>query len=483
MSDLVLTMFIFGMLPACFIWPRIGLTMWAWVGFMNPQRLTYGFAYHYRFVYMLALVTLLGIFFSKQIRIKIPWTTTTIILSIFIIWTSITTIFALNPHFAQMEWQRFLKIQIMTFVVLMLMTERRWIHYYSWVLAVSIGFWGIKGGIFTILTGGAHRAHGPEYSFFWDNNGLALALLISLPLMRYLQLHTRSRFLRFGVIGMTFLSVVTIFGTYSRGGLVGFAALMGAYAIKARKSWLSIFLAIIILPGLLYVMPDKWKDRMNTVLIFTKDKESVEADGSAQGRVNSWWFAVNLAQDHPLLGGGFRVFTPHIYRQYAPNPEDFHDAHSIYFEVIAEHGFAGFILFMLFYISVFLVAGSTIRKSKKHPELAWARDLSSMLQVSLVGYAAAGAFLGLAYFDLPYQYAALIILTNIQVRRKVGTFKQELQFEKEQKIKTERPARIKDKPPPKIHTPFPVPSPALARSRKTALPWENKGTFQSIFAS
>ena len=40
-------------------------------------------------------------------------------------------------------------------------------------------------------------------------------------------------------------------------------------------------------------------------------------------------------------------------------------------------------------------------------------DLAAMLQVSLIGYAASGAFLGLAYFDLYYHLIALIVILRV----------------------------------------------------------------------
>ena len=40
----------------------------------------------------------------------------------------------------------------------------------------------------------------------------------------------------------------------------------------------------------------------------------------------------------------------------------------------------------------------------------WAGDLAAMVQVSFVGYASSGAFLGLAYFDFYYTLVAVILL-------------------------------------------------------------------------
>jgi hypothetical protein len=56
-----------------------------------------------------------------------------------------------------------------------------------------------------------------------------------------------------------------------------------------------------------------------------------------------------------------------------------------------------------------------IRDSRGRPDLQWAKHLAQMVQVSLVGYAICGAFLGLAYFDLYYTLIVLLVLTRQQV--------------------------------------------------------------------
>ena len=60
--------------------------------------------------------------------------------------------------------------------------------------------------------------------------------------------------------------------------------------------------------------------------------------------------------------------------------------------------------------------GGWIKKQAKEREsLSWGADLVSMLQVSLIGYAVSGAFLGLAYFDLYYHLVAIMVLTKVLV--------------------------------------------------------------------
>ena len=61
---------------------------------------------------------------------------------------------------------------------------------------------------------------------------------------------------------------------------------------------------------------------------------------------------------------------------------------------------------------------SWLRKhAAAHPEAEWAAHLGAMCQVALVGYAVGGAFLSLAYFDLPYN----ILIIAAATRRWVAT--------------------------------------------------------------
>ncbi|MFN3920398.1 MAG: hypothetical protein ACK4JF_08970, partial [Methylohalobius sp.] len=87
--------------------------------------------------------------------------------------------------------------------------------------------------------------------------------------------------------------------------------------------------------------------------------------------------------------------------------------HSIYFEVLGEHGFVGLALFLAIGYSAWRSCKWVMQQTKARGDLRWLYDLASMLQVSLVGYFAAGAFLGLAYFDLYYNLLALIVLAKI----------------------------------------------------------------------
>ncbi len=422
MRDIFVTVVVFGSIPLILVIPHIGVLMWAWLGFMNPHRLTWGFALSVPFAQIIAITTLIGILFSREPK-GIPRTRETFVLLLFTAWTLITTFFAFNQEAAWLQLEKVWKIQLMIFVTIVLMQRTERLQALIWVIVLSIGFYGVKGGTWTIATGGAYRIWGPDGTFIGGNNEIGLAFIMTIPLMRYLQLTSARWWVRMGLTGAMALSAISILGTHSRGAFVGVTAMLLFLVLKSRKRLiLAIVLAVAVPLGLLF-MPQKWFDRMDTIRTY-------EQDASAMGRINSWTFAYNLAKDRPLIGGGFEVFgKSELHDIYAPNP-DVRDAHSIYFEVLGEHGFVGLFLFLSLGFLVWRSCSVVKKQVRGHPELGHFNDLAMMTQVSLVGYAASGAFLGLAYFDLYYNLVAIVILVKVMVREHLEEMAAE--FEDEQ---------------------------------------------------
>jgi probable O-glycosylation ligase (exosortase A-associated) len=411
MRDIALTIVFFGILPLVLKRPYIGIYLWSWLGLMNPHRLTWGFAYALPFAQITAIVTLLSLFLSKE-RVRLPWTRESIVLLLFILWMLITTFFAFFPDQAWKQWDKVWKIMLMIYVTLMLINTREKLDWLVWVVVLSLGFYGVKGGIFTILTGGAFRVQGPAGTFIGGNNELALALIMIVPLMRYLQLQAKNVWIHRGLIVAMLLTGIAIIGSQSRGALVGILA-MGAFLWLKSRNRLTTFLAVLAVAGaVLAIMPQEWHDRMATIKTYQEDE-------SAMSRINAWMTAFNLAQDR-ITGGGYETFRERVFRQYAPDPTKVPDAHSIYFEVLGEHGFIGLGLFFLLALLTWHTGTRIKRRARDNPEAKWAADLASMTQVSMVGYASTGAFLGLAYFDLYYTLIAIMVICGLTLESQLA---------------------------------------------------------------
>jgi probable O-glycosylation ligase (exosortase A-associated) len=369
---------------------------------MNPHRLTWGFMHDFPVVLVTALVTLVGMLISKEPK-RMIWSREVIVLLLLIAWIGITTTQAFFTDLAWLQYEKVVKIQILTFMTLLLLTSRQRVHIFVWILALSLGFYGIKGGIFTIVNGGAYRVQGPTGSFIAGNNELALALVMTIPLMRYLYLQERRKWLKLGLAAAILLTAIAAIGSQSRGALVAITITGVIFWFKSRKKFVTALFIAAAIGAVVAIMPPQWYERMATIQTF-------EQDNSALGRINAWWTAFNVAQDR-ITGGGFEMFRWSVFKQYAPEPGRVHDAHSIYFEILGEHGFVGLALFLTLLGFTWLKCSGIIRATKKKPELMWARDLAAMIQVSMVGYMTAGAFLGLAYFNYIYHLVALVIVT------------------------------------------------------------------------
>jgi probable O-glycosylation ligase (exosortase A-associated) len=392
------------MLPFVFSRPYVGIYIWSWMGFMNPHRLTYGFAYEFPFAQIIAIVILVSMLRLKE-PMRVPWTRETVLLLIFVLWMLFTTLFALNSDGAWEQWDKVWKIQLMLFVTLMLIDTKQKMDWLIWVIVLSLGFYGVKGGIFTIAHGGAFRVQGPGGSFIGGNNEIALALIMTIPLMRYLQLQAKSVWIHQGVTVAMLLTGVAAIGSQSRGALVGMGV-MGIFLWLKSRNRLFILLSILVVAGALAaIMPQEWYDRMSTI-------EAYEEDNSAMRRINAWRMAYNIAANR-ITGAGFEAFTPWAIRQFAPDPSMGADAHSIYFEIMAEHGFIGFTMFMLLALFTWNTGNGIRRLARRRPETRWAADLAGMIQVSMIGYAGSGAFLGLAYFDLYYTLIAIMVICKL----------------------------------------------------------------------
>lgn len=409
MRDIIVLSIVFGTLLFAFTRPHIGVLLWCWLSYMNPHRLGWGFAYDFPVAAITAGVLLISLLLSKEPK-RIPWLPVTVVWLFFVIWMSITTVFALVPEDAMVGWEKMIKIQLVSFITLMVMNTKDRLNALVIIIVVSLGFYGIKGGIFTVLTGGEYIIWGPEGSFIGGNNEIGLALIMTLPLMNYLRVTAERKWVRNGMLAAMGLTALTVLATYSRGAFLAAGAMAAFLVLKSDKKFVTVIAAVLAIPLLLAFMPEAWYERMATI-------KDYQQDGSAMGRINAWSFAINVAKDRLLTGGGFETFHPDLFLRYAPVPTDFHDAHSIYFEVLGEHGFIGLGLFLLLGFLA-LRTGTWIRKkTKDRADMKWNRELAAMTYVSLVGYAVGGTFLGLAYFDFYYHLIAIMVLNRAIVEK------------------------------------------------------------------
>lgn len=412
MRDLLITGVFLAVLFYAFRRPWVGVILWTWISVMNPHRLAWGFANDAPFAAAAAGVTLLSLFITKE-PVRLPRTAPVKVAVLFILWMAVTTAFAINPGDSLDQLRKVFKIQLMTLVALAVLHERRHIQMFVWINALSLGFYGVKGGIFTIVTGGGGRVWGPG-GFIGGNNEIGLALLMTIPLLYYLYLQVTKRWQRLAFIGAMLLTTLAVLGTQSRGAFLGIAAMGIVLWWRAPRKLMSALIIGVAATVAVATMSEQIAHRIDAIANY-------EEDSSAVGRLYAWQTAFNIANHRPF-GAGFAMYTQPISDRYAPGLDftgkidvkilEARAAHSIYFQVLGEHGWLGLILFLSLGILTWRMASRIRKRARGSPDTFWASQLAGMCQVSLVGYAVGGAFLSLAYFDLPYSLMVIIVVLD-----------------------------------------------------------------------
>jgi probable O-glycosylation ligase (exosortase A-associated) len=397
---------------------------------MNPHRLTWGLAYDFPFVQLIALCTLVGIAaaaLKERGFLRIPWQRETFLLIALWVMFTLTTLVAQRPDLAWPEWQDTSKIYLMVATTLLLVKDERTFRYVLLVIALSLGFYGAKGGLFVLATGGQYRVWGPARSFIEDNNAVGLALNMILPFLFYLAKGEPISWLRRLLQLVFFLTILAVLFTYSRGAFLGLAVVLGVIFLGLKlKAKIAIgVLMLLLIPAGLSTIPGKWFDRMYSIQNYLEDQ-------SAVSRLEAWEVAWKVARDRPLTGGGFQIINDvATYHRYKPDAVLMTGVHSVYFELLAENGFitCGIFTFLLI---------SALTSTMKVRRLAWKHDLQNyyyyacMLQISLLAYAVSGMFLEFGSFELYYQIIALVVLLK-------ALFAKELERVSRQATATQKP--------------------------------------------
>lgn len=417
MRDIALSLILVSALAFALRRPDVGVYLWAWVSTMSPHTLTFGFARGLPWALVVALVTVFAFLTTPSRRHGLPWSAGLVLMIGLLIWMTVTSVFSINtPADVWDRWIFVMKMFVMLLLTLAVLRGRRDIERLVWVVTLSIAFYGIKGGVWTVLTGGGGRVWGPPGGMLTDNNSLGVALVLVLPWMYYLLAISTRRWIRWLLgISMAFMAF-GVLGTQSRGALLSLLAMAFLLGLKSKNPWRSsIGLGLLVAVAIAF-MPDTWTQRMDTI-------QGYREDTSALSRLWTWQTMWNLAVDRPFVGGGFRSDSVMVFSLYSPIEgrdqflSDVYVAHSIYFQALGEHGFPGLLLFLGLGFWTWFAAARLARLTKDEPDFGnWVPLLMHMCQTALVGFAVGGAFLSLMNLDVPYYIPAVVMMTGATVK-------------------------------------------------------------------
>ncbi|MFC3050340.1 putative O-glycosylation ligase, exosortase A system-associated [Kordiimonas pumila] len=406
MRGLIVALLIFAWLPVIFFKPFIGVLVWSWVSHMVPQSYTYNFASTFPFLVVVGGLTTLGMFLSRDKK-GLPGHPIIFAIFLYWIWICVTTILAFEPSVSVEKLIHLSKVLVFALVSVAIMQSPNRLKGFVWVMALSLGFIAVKGGLFTLLTGGSSRVEGAG-GMMKDNNQLAMAMSMMVPIAIYLVQHPPMKQLKWPLIGGAVMVPLSVLGTQSRGGFVALAAVTAMLIMKTKHKFkLLILISVLGYAGVAF-MPDSWKNRMEST------EGAATEDNSFRGRVSMWKFSSNLVDDIPVQGGGFNIFYVRRAQElYMPPGFKPRAPHSIYFEVLGEHGYVGLVLFLTMLFTGWYSGGTQAKKFRQYQETVWLGDLCNAMQICIVGFAVGGLTVNIATFDVFYHVLAIIVMCNV----------------------------------------------------------------------
>jgi len=393
LRDLILLVALLGMAPFMLRAPILGLLAWIWISLMNPQREVYGPLAGASLNIFVAIATMLAWAAAKE-RKSIPPNPTIILLGLLVVWTGVTTYFALEHSHTFELFDRFAKTAVLVMFVAGMANSKSRIQAVVWAIAVSLAYFGVKGGAFVLVTGGSGRVYGPEASMIADNNHLGLALVMLFALLNYLRVTTQAKVVRLGLMAVMAATLLAIIGTYSRGALLALGAMVAISAVRSRAGFLVLAAGVALVFIVPHIMPAAWFERMNTI-------GTADQDSSFMGRVEAWRTSFNIATQR-VTGGGFASIEHQFVVDAFPTPGGLvsgRAAHSIYFQVLGDHGFVGLALYLGIIGFSLVNTVMILQQTRARPDLLWANQLARMLQVGIIAYMIGGAALSMAYYD------------------------------------------------------------------------------------
>src|SRR5262249_44363748 len=140
------------------------------------------------------------------------------------------------------------KILLMVFLSMAIVNTRARLTQLVRTVALSLGFLGLKAGIWTIRTGGQEMVWGPDNSFLAANNAIGVALAMNLPLLFHLRRLEHRRWVRHVMTAMLLLSYPGIVCTFSRGAWLSAGAATCLMMWRSRHRWITAAALLLIIP-------------------------------------------------------------------------------------------------------------------------------------------------------------------------------------------------------------------------------------------
>ena len=342
-----------------------------------------------------------------------------------ILWAAITIPLSIWPGGSWSALSDHLvKAVIFFWLIGTVVTTRRRLEGFLWVLTLcSIplaatalsNYWA--GNFITHATSSVQRIAGyvGGAGLAGNPNDLALMLNLVAPLTGALFVITRQPWLRLIALAALMLTVAAVIATFSRAGFITLAVIsVAAFAAMVRRGALiAAVILVFLLLGAFVLIPDQYFHRLSTIA-------NIEADttGSAQGRWDDYFVAVEYIRQHPVTGAGLGqdLLALNATRGHST----WRSVHNAYLQAGVDLGLPGLALLLALLVASFANARRVRRRALRFSHLRDLGVIASGVHLSLLAFTVASFFHPIAYqfyfFCLAGLAVALVNAHRAEVR-------------------------------------------------------------------
>lgn len=337
------------------------------------------------------------------------------------VWITLTNFWAVSPNDAWTKWDWAFKNVLLSAFIPFFLRSRVQIEAFIQVYIGAALIHIMPVGIKTALSGGAY---GVNLGILHDSNSglaesstLAAVAIMFIPILLWLRKHSLLMPAKLRTplyTGLIVVCCIAAIGTYARTAMIAFLVVGGGMWLRSRhKVGFTVLLGIAAVV-ISFMVSDAWVSRISTI----KDPTQ---ESSANTRILVWRWTLNFVQEHPL-GGGFSSYVINRIEDVADDGTvlsvQFGRAfHSIYFEMLGEHGWPGLALFLIIAATSLLTLRSVMRRTRKVPGLEWCHVLAGAVQTATLVLLACGAFIGIGFQPMYWYLFALAAMLSQYVRR------------------------------------------------------------------
>jgi probable O-glycosylation ligase (exosortase A-associated) len=400
--------------------PRIGIYMFYFYIWLRPYEIIPAL-YPLRLTMVIEIVTLLAWVISLSItKTKVKWNWFDWLFLGFLGVIGVTVGTAANNYMAYETWQM-MAVRLVIFVIATnVVTRTGHLKTLIWIMLIIHSYFAAKA-ISNFVTGsyfaaGLYTSGKVSGGFIGDENDFSMAINTMIPFAFFGLFYYRGR-AKLISAAMLLLFILAVASSFSRGGMVGLAAVVIYCILSMKRKIAGLAVAGALALALFLFAPSSYWREASTI---------TEVDqGTAETRIKYWHAALRMFLDYPLVGVGAAnggVHMPQYVQGFRdPNTQWGRAFHGTFPQVIAELGLAGSAIYFAMMFLVFRWLFRVRRRKVPEPVDDEQQYIANSLIGALIGYFACATFLSTAYYpQLWYLYTFAMILYFIIERGGTG---------------------------------------------------------------